>query len=158
LGPQIFGQGDHVMIGHAGSTSGQATSLLWSPGRFGVVTLSNAAPSVTDISFHLLDPGAPLSAPMHSASVERKALERYVGRYDGGSGMVFVIALEEHGLTFENPGFAPKIDLVPESEGVFTVPRVGARITFEGDPPGPARVIHVELAGTVYTGRRITGH
>jgi len=58
-----------------------------------VVALSNAAPPVTDITFHLLDPRIPLSAPMRSVSVDAKSLARYVGRYDGGSGMVFVITL-----------------------------------------------------------------
>jgi hypothetical protein len=97
----------------------------------------------------------PLSAPMRSVSVDAKSLARYAGRYDGGNGMVFVITLEGQGLTFENPGFAPKIDIVPESEGVFTVPRVGARIVFEGPPPAPPQTITIDLAGTRYSGKRM---
>jgi len=155
LGPQIFGDGDDVQIGHSGSTSGHAVSLTWTPGRFGVVALSNAAPPVTDLSAHLLDARVPLAAPMRSVSVDVTTLARYVGRYNGGSGMVFVVALEGQGLTFENPGFAPKIGIVPESEGVFTVPRIGARVVFEGAAPAPPHTVYIDLAGTRYTGRRM---
>jgi len=156
LGPQIYGDPTHVQIGHAGSTSGHSSAILWDPTQFGVVVLSNTSPPVMDIAFHLLDPRLPLSAPMRGVSVDAKSLLRYVGRYDGGAGMVFVVALEGEKLTFENPGFAPKIEMVPESEGVFNVPRVGARIVFEGAAPAPPQSLHIDLAGTRYAGKRMT--
>jgi serine-type D-Ala-D-Ala carboxypeptidase/endopeptidase len=155
LGPQIYGDMQHSQIGHAGSTSGHSSAILWDPAQFGVVVLSNTSPPVMDVAFHLLDPRLPLSAPMHSVHVDPQMLMRFVGRYDGGGGMVFVVALEGGVLTFENPGFAPKIEMVPESEGVFTVPRVGARISFEGEAFQKPQSIHIELAGTRYTGKRM---
>lgn len=94
LGPQIYGDRTHVQIGHAGSTIGHSSAVLWDPAQFGVVVLSNASPPVMDIAFHLLDSRLPLSVPMRSVSVDPESLVRYVGRYDGGNGMVFVVALE----------------------------------------------------------------
>jgi hypothetical protein len=92
---------------------------------------------------------------MRGIRVDSRTLVRYVGRYDASAGMVFVVSLDGEALTFENPGFAPKVEMVPESEGVFTVPRVGARITFEGDAPAPPRSIQIDLAGTRYNGKRM---
>jgi len=60
IGLQIFGEGAHIQIGHGGSDSGYASSVAWTPGRFGVVVLSNCAPPVLDIAAHLLDPSLPL--------------------------------------------------------------------------------------------------
>jgi hypothetical protein len=155
IGPSIFGEGAHIQIGHAGSQPGYASSVAFTPGRFGVVALSNCAPPVLDIAAHLLDPGLPLAAPMRTFAADPATFSRYVGRYRAKDGMLFVVSQEESGLTFEAVGGAPKIDITPESAGVFTVPRIGARITFEGTAAAASTSIRVEYGGLVYTGERV---
>lgn len=155
IGPSIFGAGARVQIGHAGSDPGYASSIAWTPGRFGVVVLSNGAPPVLDITAHLLEPSLPLAAPMHAFAADPASFNRYVGRYRAQDGMIFVVTQEPSGLTFEAVGGAPKIDITPESQDVFTVPRIRARITFEGAAPAPASAIRVEYGGLVYTGARV---
>ena len=157
LGPQIFGDPGQPMIGHAGSTTGQASAVLWRPHGPGVVVLSNAAPPVMDIAFHVLDPTVPLAAPMRSTRLDPTLIGRYVGKFnlEVGGGKICLVAAQGEGLTVEFVGDAPKMDLTPESEDIFTIPRMGARFTFEGQKGSPAQTLRIEIAGTRYTGTRV---
>ena len=85
----------------------------------------------------------------------RASFGRFAGRYRASDGMIFIVSQESSGLAFEAVGGAPKIDITPESEGVFVVPRIGARISFEGPATAPASSIRVEYGGTTYMGTRV---
>ena len=156
IGPQVAGAGAHAQVGHSGSLLGYATSILWTPDRYGVVVLSNAAPPVTDIAAHLLDPAMPLNRPLSATSVDAATLDRYAGSYKSDIGLLFVFRREGDVLTFEPVGGAPKVQLTPESEGVFVVARLGARITFDISAPGPPPSVRVEYAGMTYTATRLS--
>jgi hypothetical protein len=118
-------------IGHGGNKPGAASFMLWRPSGPGLVVLSNAAPPVGDIAYHLFDPRLPLAAPIRAVDVETAALQRYVGRYKERSiGVMFSVTLEGKELAFELVGQAPKIAMSPEGGDAFVIPRLGARIQF----------------------------
>jgi CubicO group peptidase (beta-lactamase class C family) len=153
---QIFGEGESAQIAHAGSTPGYAASIAWTPGRFVVVTLSNAAPPVLDMSAHILDPRVPLNEPLRPAAAAGVDADRLLGRYVSDDGMVFEVARDGDVLTFEAIGGAPKVEIEPESETVYLVPRLGVRLTFGGEPPAQADSISFDFGGVLYVGRRVS--
>ena len=155
LGPQIYGDADHVQIGHAGSTSGHSSALLWDRARFGVVVLSNASPPVMDIAFHMLDPRIPLATPVRTITLDSASLARFVGRYVADEGLVILVTQDASGLIIEVPGNSPKMQIVPETDSIFSIPRLGMRFEFEGAAPAPAQSVHIDYVGKRYTGRRV---
>jgi CubicO group peptidase (beta-lactamase class C family) len=137
-------------IGHAGNKPGAASSMLWRPNGPGVIVLSNGAPPVGDIAYHLLDSRLPLAAPIRAADIQQAALQRYVGRYkERFAGAIFSVTLEGEELAFELVGQAPKIAMSPEGEDVFVIPRLRARIQFRS-----ADLIWVGFAGKEYLADR----
>src|SRR5262249_40037896 len=143
----VFGEGDGMQIVHAGSTIGYAAEIAWRPQHFGVVVLSNAAPPVTDLGSHVLDPSLPLAPPMHVAAALGPDADRVVGRYVTSEGLALVVAREGDVLTFEAPGNAPKVEMEPVSAGVYAIPRLGVQLVFGGAPPAPAESLRFEFAG-----------
>lgn len=154
IGAQIYGDAGHAQVGHAGSTSGHSSALLWDQTRFGVVVLSNTSPPVMDVAFHLLDPRIPLAMPVRAIRLDAADLVRFVGRYVTAEGLVFLVTQEASGLAIEVPGNSPRVGIVPESASVFSIPRFGMRFEFEGAAPAPAQSVHVDLGGKRYTGHR----
>jgi D-alanyl-D-alanine-carboxypeptidase/D-alanyl-D-alanine-endopeptidase len=150
IGVRISRLGAGEASGHGGNKPGAASFILWRGAGPGVVVLSNAAPPVGDIAYHLLEPRSPLAAPMKAVDVEAAALQRYVGRYKERSiGAVFSVTLEGSELAFELVGQAPKIAMSPERPDAFVIPRLGARIQFRS-----ADTIWVGFAGQEYLADR----
>jgi serine-type D-Ala-D-Ala carboxypeptidase/endopeptidase len=150
IGVRISRLGSGEASGHGGNKPGAASFILWRGAGPGVVVLSNAAPPVGDIAYHLLDPRMPLAAPMKAVEVETAALQRYIGRYKERTiGAVFSVTLEGNELAFELVGQAPKIAMSPEGPDAFVIPRLGARIQFRS-----ADTIWVGFAGQEYLADR----
>lgn len=155
IGLQLWGGGQ--IVGHDGSKPGFASSMLWTPGRLGVVVLSNAAPPVGDISRHILEPSQPLAAPMNAGvSVDAALLARFLGRYrEPASGTIFEITRSGDALAFEAVGQAPKVVLVAEGGDAFNMPRLGLKVRFQGPAGAPAEAVEVGFAGRVYRAQRL---
>jgi CubicO group peptidase (beta-lactamase class C family) len=156
IGLQVWGSGDRQIVGHDGSKPGFASSMLWTPGRLGVVVLSNAAPPVGDISRHLLDPGQALAAPVKAAVSAPAALTRFLGRYrEAKTGTIFEFTRSGDALAFEALGQAPKVALVAEGPDAFNMPRLGLTVRFEGPAERAADSVEVTFGAMVYRAQRV---
>jgi serine-type D-Ala-D-Ala carboxypeptidase/endopeptidase len=156
LGLQLWGDELNTIIGHDGTSVDFASSMLWRPGGFGVVVLSNSGLPVGDISRHIIDPRRPLASPIRSNEQDAAAIERYVGRYrESTMGVVFVVTREGNSLWFQAVGQTPKSELAAlDAPNQFSIPRIGARVTFQ-TANGSASAVRVSFAGRTYSGLRI---
>jgi hypothetical protein len=135
-----------------------------------VVVLLNSAvePSATDFALHLLA-GAPLAPlqpippapPAANARTEVTLpvaeLDRVVGRYEFGSGVVFVVTRDGDTLRAKREGAisGPTLPIFAEAPLAFFWKAVDAQIRFTADAGGAVTGAVVSQGGQELTGRRV---
>jgi hypothetical protein len=153
-------------ISHGGGDAGYRSYLLWLPEHhLGVALLSNLGTmdvgGIAEMAAEVFLQGklAPLpSRPEPIAadqgkpaySVSASALDRYVGRYSGGSGRVISIVREGDHLQGDISA-GPMQTLTPTAEHEFFVAETKARVIFAKLDSGQAAQYTVEMEG----GRRV---
>jgi serine-type D-Ala-D-Ala carboxypeptidase/endopeptidase len=148
------GQGDAGIVTHDGGTFGYASSIAYDPAsRTGVVVLSSASGSVSDIGRHLLRASFPLTKPAAAKprteiTVDPSLFDAYAGQYRLGPGALVTIAREADTLTIQLPS-APKLRLRAETtRDYFIAESPQTTFSFEVDSSGSAvRLLLKSAAG-----------
>lgn len=159
------------VVFHGGGTAGYRSALAIEPatGR-AVVALANSGvePATTDLAFHVLI-GAPLAptppvppAPLPAAArieVELPAaeLDRVIGRYDFGSGILFSITRDGDGLWAQRQGAVtgPRLRLRAEAPLQFFVRELDAQLRFTTDETGKVAGMDATHSGATSTATRL---
>ncbi|MDA2936810.1 serine hydrolase [Acidobacteria bacterium AH-259-A15] len=158
-------------VGHGGGDAGFRSVLTRYPKkRFAVAVLSNLASfNPTRIARQVVEiylgdqmsgrePGPESSedqAAKPSIEIDEAVLETYTGVYKvEGAGLVISVKREADRLTAQATG-RPAVSLVPESEAIFLIREVNARLTFQPDPAGKVDRFTLLQGGQEMTGRRV---
>jgi serine-type D-Ala-D-Ala carboxypeptidase/endopeptidase len=162
---------DRELLVHGGQTGGFQTNLLLEPAKGrAVVALTNsqAQPPPDDIALHIMigtpvgpTPSVPPAPPAPTKHTEialpAADLDKFVGRYDFGSG--FVITVTHDGATLRVlregiPG-AQAAQIFPESPLAFFWKVVDAQIRFTTDDGGAVTGAEFAQGNTKLAGMRI---
>ena len=172
LGWQIvdFGSGRRVLT-HDGGTGGFRSTLALEPARQrAVVVLANsgAEPSTTDMALHILigspvapTPALPNTPPPRTAHTEMTLpaaeLDRVIGRYDFGNGVIFEVTRAPDGLRAQRQGSVtgPSLPIFAEAPLKFFWRAVDAAVTFTADESGKVTGATFTQAGATLTGKRV---
>ncbi|MDD5191289.1 MAG: serine hydrolase [Dehalococcoidales bacterium] len=158
LGWGISSKEGNQIIWHNGGTAGYMTWLGYRIGDgVGAVVLSNAACPPDDIGFHLLNTGIPLAQPPLEhveVKVDSGLLEGYVGKYQLQTGLI-VTMIREGDYLFAQPATQPRSQLSPESDRVFYLAALAARITFVVGEDGRATGLSVSQSGAILQAKRV---
>lgn len=150
------------VISHGGADAGYRSYLLWLPDQhLGVALLSNLGTmdvgGIAQMAAEVFLVGklAPLPArtlptrsdpPAKPYPVSSSALDRYVGKYSGGSGRV--ISVVRDGSRLQGDLSAGSMQtLTPTGEHEFFVPETKARVTFANLDSGKAAQYTLEIDG-----------
>ena len=160
------------LLAHFGETGGFRTALILEPAKSrAVVALSNSAaqPAPDDIALHILIgtpvaptppvPPAPPPPTKHSEiSLPASDLDKFVGRYDFGSGIVIAISRNGASLYAQREGIpgAPVLQIFPEAPLAFFWKAVDAQIRFATDASGVVTGAAFAQGSTKLTGKRST--
>jgi CubicO group peptidase (beta-lactamase class C family) len=134
-------------VGHSGGDAGYRSHVVWFPDqKFGVAVLSNLgtmnpgglALKVADI--YLADKLAPEKPktpefPPKVPKINPAVYDAYAGKYQLKDGPIITITREKDQLMGEVSGM-PKFELIPESETIFSLKILDAKIAFERDKTG----------------------
>jgi CubicO group peptidase (beta-lactamase class C family) len=155
---------------HNGGTGGFRSALVIEPARkTAVVVLMNSAvePSATDFAVHLLVgtrlaptsrvPPAPPTAARTEVALPIAELERVVGRYVFGAGIVFDVTREGSVLRAQRQGAAvgPVMPIFAEAPLRFFWKGVDAQVRFTTDEDGAITGAVFSQGGQELTGRRV---
>jgi CubicO group peptidase (beta-lactamase class C family) len=162
--------GREILI-HNGGTGGFRSVLVLEPAKgTAVVALANSAaePSTTDLGLRVLigspmppTPPVPPAPPPVSARTEitlsAAELDRVVGRYDFGGGVVFVVTREGDGLRAQRQGSVtgPVLPIYPEAPLRFFWKAVDAQVVFTADASGKVTGAEFSQSGVSAPGTRI---
>jgi hypothetical protein len=163
--------GREVLL-HAGQTGGYRATLALEPtkGRAVVVFANSAAePSTVDLAIHILIgtpvaptppvPRAPPSPSKHTEiSLPAAELDKFVGRYDFGNGIVIVMTRNGASLFAQREGIpgAPALQISAEAPLAFFWKAVDAQIRFTTDASGAVTGAEFAQGGMSLTGKRMT--
>lgn len=164
------GPGRELLM-HDGGTGGFRTVLALEPskGRAVVVLVNSAAdPDATDLGLHLLigapvgpTPPVPPPPPPPTKHVEISlppgALDKFVGRYDFGTGFTIAVTREGGFLHVQREGVAgaPALPIFPEAPLAFFWKAVDAQIRFTIDASGAVAGAEIKQNGQAFTGKRM---
>ena len=160
-----------TVLMHNGGTGGYRSALALEPatGSAAVVLANSAAePSATDLAVHVLvgspvapTPPVPPAPPPPTVRAEvtlpTAELERVVGRYDFGPGIVFDVVRDGAGLKAQRQGAAtgPALPIFPEAPLEFFWKAVDAEIRFIADESGKVTGAEFSQGGQTLTGKRV---
>ena len=153
-------------VGHSGADAGYRSNVVWFPDRkFGVAILSNLgtmdpgglALKVADV--YLADQLAPekaetSEAPAINAKINPILYDDYAGKYQIRDGPMVTITREKDKLMGEVSGM-PKFEFTPESETVFSVKILSAKISFEKDKAGKTIQFFLQQGGQKTPAKRL---
>lgn len=159
------------LLMHDGGTGGYRSLLVIEPAKErAVVALTNSAaePAVSDLALYLIA-GSPIAPtppvpPAPPPVVERTAIElppaeldRVVGRYDFGSGIVFDVVRDGTGLKAQRQGSVtgPALPIFPEAPLAFFWKAVDAQVRFIADASGKVTAAEFSQGGQTLPGKRI---
>jgi CubicO group peptidase (beta-lactamase class C family) len=156
---------------HNGGTGGYRSALVLEPAKgTAAVVLANSAaePSATDLAVHVvvgspIAPTPPVPPPPPAASARSEItlpaaeLDRVVGRYDFGMGIVFEVVRDGDGLKAQRQGSAtgPALPIFPEAPLTFFWKAVDAQIRFIADETGKVTGAEFSENGQMLPGKRI---
>ena len=159
------------LVLHDGGTGGFRTILALEPSkRRAVVVLINSAaePGVGDLGLHLLigapmaptppvPPAPPPTVRRTEISLPPAELDKFVGRYDFGSGFTIAVTRQNGPLLVQReniPGASP-FPIFPEAPLAFFWKVVDAQIRFTVDASGAVTGAVLTQGGATFTGKRI---
>jgi D-alanyl-D-alanine-carboxypeptidase/D-alanyl-D-alanine-endopeptidase len=165
------GPGREIWL-HDGETGGFRSVLALEPAKGrAVVALANSAaePSTVDLALHILigapvaptppvPPAPPQRTERREISLPAAALDRFVGRYDFGNGIVIAITRAGGPLLAQREGIAGAslLPIFPEAPLSFFWRALDAQIRFTTDASGVVTGAQLAQAGGLsLTGRRL---
>lgn len=159
---------DREVLLHAGQTGGYRAMLALEPKQHrAVMAFANSAvePSTVDLALHILigRPVAPTPAvpppPKQRTEISLPAaeLEKFVGRYDFGNGIMVAITRNGGILRAQREGIpgAPALQIFPEAPLAFFWKEVDAQIRFTADAGGAVTGAELAQGGQLLIGKRV---
>jgi CubicO group peptidase (beta-lactamase class C family) len=159
------------LLFHEGGTGGFRTIMGFDPAKQrAVIALANSAaePSTSDLAGHVLvgqpilpTPPVPPAPPPRTAHTEialpAAELDKFVGRYDFGNGVVFAATRDGDRLMAQRQGSVtgPALQIFPEAPLRFFWKAVDAEVTFTTDASGKVTGAVFTQAGQSLTGQRV---
>jgi len=156
---------------HGGETGGFRSVLALEPAKgSAVVAFANSAaePATADLALHILIgspvaptpavPPAPPPPTQHTEiSLPAAELDKFVGRYDFGSGFVIAVTRNGEALYARREGIAgaPAMQIVPEAPLAFFWRAVDAQIRFTTDASGAVTGADFTQGELSLAGRRL---
>ncbi|THD79914.1 MAG: serine hydrolase [Phenylobacterium sp.] len=136
IGWEVFEGKGEPFLNKDGVEIGYTASMLCDRAAgTGVVVLSNAVISASDLARHLLRPGLPLAKLRRLVTLPPESLDRYLGAYQARPGVVYRILKLGPQLGVQFPGL-PVFPLSPVSETVFVFEQIGVEVEFQRDARG----------------------
>jgi hypothetical protein len=131
----------HIVF-HGGDTDGYRAFIAFDPvKKTGVVVFANFEDTIDDIGFfaltgkeEILKLGAYEGEP-HQGQVDPRIYDDYIGKYQTTPSF-FISVTREGDRLFAQATGQPKFELFPESESMFFLKAVQAKIIFERDSSG----------------------
>jgi serine-type D-Ala-D-Ala carboxypeptidase/endopeptidase len=164
-------EGGREVLQHGGGTGGFRTHLALEPAkRRAVVVMANSAaePSATDLALHVLlgmpvadTPAVPPAPPRPAARTEvtlpEAELDRVVGRYEFGPGVVFSVTREGNQLRAQREGAVtgPVLPIFPEAPLRFFWRAVNGVVQFTTDASGKVTGAEATFDAQTLTGKRL---
>jgi CubicO group peptidase (beta-lactamase class C family) len=157
----ISTQNGRTLQSHAGGIDGFSSFIARYPGDNSVIIIltNNGAGMANTLG---MDIAAILYGEKYDAPRERKeivvdaaVLDTYMGRYEFGPGIAFVIGRRDGGLTFLPPGQPAAVDLYAESPTNFFLKVVDAEIKFIRDEAGKVTGLEYQQRGRTTRARRV---
>ena len=156
LGWHISTQFGMELVWHNGGTGGYHAWAGFDPAkRKGAVVLCNSALDIDDLGQHLVEPQYPLrkwSPPVvrKEITLEPKALQTFVGKYDYGQRKAILTVTEEGGHLFAQLTGQPRFEIFPRSQTEFFWKVVDAEVKFVKDDKGKViKAIHQQEGGRI---------
>ena len=147
LGWHVIGPDSAAVIWHNGGTGGYHTFIGFDPRRrIGVVVLSNSAPGIDDIGFHVLNPAAPLATVRVAIALPADSLDAYVGTYQLAPTFALTVPREGAGLVAQATGQGANA-IYPSARDEFFYKVVDAQISFVRDSTGKVASLILHQAG-----------
>jgi serine-type D-Ala-D-Ala carboxypeptidase/endopeptidase len=156
---------------HDGGTGGFRSVLALEPskGRAVVALINSAAePAAADLGLHILigspveptppvPPAPPPPTKRTEISLPAAELDRFVGRYDFGSGFVIAITREGGTLRAQRGGIAgaPALQIFAEGPLAFFWKEVDAQLRFTTDASGAVTGAEFAQGDLALTGKRM---
>ena len=136
LGWHVTSRDTSTSYWHNGGTGGYHAFIGFDPRRrIGVVVLSNAAESIDDIGFHLLDPASPLVPVRVAVTLPADSLDAYVGGYRLAPGFVLTIRKAADALVAQATGQGANA-IFASARDEFFFRALDAQISFVRDRSG----------------------
>ena len=136
LGWHVIGSDTSSIWWHNGGTGGYHTFIGFAPRtKMGVVVLSNDAPGIDDIGFHILNPAMPLATVRVAIAMPAESLEAYVGTYQLAPTFAITIRRNGAGLEAQATGQGAN-PIFPSARDEFFFKVVEARVSFQRDSTG----------------------
>lgn len=162
LGWRIATDGDEQIVWSNGRSDGTRTFMGYNPKRrIGVVALANAATNagVDDIGRHVLDPRQQPLRTHKRIELSIAVIERYIGQYRYDDGSLMNIARDGDLLVSQwrsKQGEDQGASLIyPESERVFNLDDVEARLVFDTPVAGKVKAVTLEQNGQSFRAERV---
>jgi CubicO group peptidase (beta-lactamase class C family) len=159
------------LLFHNGATGGYRAALVLEPAKgTAIVALANSAaePATTDAAFHILvgapivpTPAVPPAPPPPVARIEvalpPAELDRVVGRYDFGAGLLFSVTRDGDVLRTQqqSPAPGPLLQLRAEAPLQFFLREVDAQVRFTTDEGGTVTGAELTQNGATVTAKRL---
>jgi serine-type D-Ala-D-Ala carboxypeptidase/endopeptidase len=136
-----------TVVWHNGETAGYHSFIGFDPARRdGIVILSNSATSVDDLGFHLVDERSPLRLPPAEVAQDTVLLDRYVGGYSLGPGVVMSITRTSAKLYVRLTG-QQRFRMFPTSDSTYRLTAIDAQLEFHRDPSGRTTEVVLHQGG-----------
>ena len=138
-----------------GGTGGCRSYIGFCPDtQRGVVILSNSAVNINDLGFHLVDPRYSLKKEDRAIALDSFILDKYVGKYQHPSGLVFTISKKNQGLTVHLPGY-PTAEIFPETTTRFFLKIITATVDFDFDDSNNVQGLYFSYSGSIHPASKI---
>ena len=143
------------VIYHNGGTGGCRSYLGFCPDtQRGVVILSNSAVNINDLGFHLVDSRYSLKKEDNVITLDSFILDKYVGKYQHPSGLIFTISKKNKNLTVHLPGY-PTAEIFPETTTRFFLKIVTATVDFNFDDDNNVKGLEFAWSGSIHPAYKI---
>jgi hypothetical protein len=146
------------VVWHNGETAGYHSFIGFDPARrVGVVILSNSATSVDDLGFHLVNERSPLHLPPSppvEVAQDTTVLERYVGAYSLGPGVVMSVTRTGAKL-YVRLTRQQRFRVFATSDSTYRLTAVDAQLEFHRDASGVATEVILHQGGRDLPAKKI---
>ncbi len=123
----------------------------------GLIILSNSAVNINDadvgLGSYLLDSRYDMLPDDEPIVLDPFILDKYIGKYQHPSGLIFTIAKKDRDLTVHLTGY-PTAKIFPETQTRFFLKAVSATIDFDFDDQNNVKGLYFTYSGAIHPARK----